>query len=84
MALDLEGQGQTAVAPRRSVVVHDLPKVAVGPPVASVGEPLRQSWAAYDPQQPLAEAWHLFSSSPWSAGWEVTPSCLLVPIWRAD
>lgn len=46
MALDLEGQGRTAVAPRRSVVVHDSQKVAVGPSVEPVEEPPRQSWAS--------------------------------------
>ena len=81
MAFDLEGEGRTAVARRRSVVVHESQKVAVGPSVAPVDEPPRQSWAVYDPQQPLAETWHLFSSPPWSAGWEATQSCLLVPIW---
>ena len=45
MALDLEGEGRTAVARRRSVVVHDSQEVAVGPSVESVDEPLRQSWA---------------------------------------
>jgi len=55
VALDLEGQGWIAVAPRRSVVGHGLQKVVVGSPVEPVDEPPRPSGVLYHPQQPLAE-----------------------------